>query len=100
MKYDQEVYEALAENERNKPVAWIDPHDLERLPLNDCWVNGEKSKWADVPLYTHPHPDNLGLAESIIKQQQLEIEALKDEVAEWKMSYENCHRMCSGYGMN
>ena len=41
-----------------------------------------------------------GLAESIIKQQQIEIEALKDEVAEWKMSYENCHRMCSGYGMN
>jgi hypothetical protein len=40
------------------------------------------------------------LAESIIKQQQLEIEALKDEVAKWKMSYENCHRMCSGYGMN
>ena len=42
----------------------------------------------------------LGLAESIIKQQQLEIEALKDEVAKWKMSYDNCHRMCSGYGMN
>jgi hypothetical protein len=41
-----------------------------------------------------------GLAESIIKQQQLEIEMLKDEVAKWKMSYENCHRMCSGYGMN
>ena len=38
----------------NKPVAWIDPYDLERLPLNDCWVNGEKSKWADIPLYTHP----------------------------------------------
>jgi predicted RNase H-like nuclease (RuvC/YqgF family) len=35
-----------------------------------------------------------------IANQQLEIEALKDEVAEWKMSYENCHRMCSGYGMN
>ena len=41
-----------------------------------------------------------GLAESIIKQQQAEIEALIDVVAEWKMSYENCHRMCSGYGMN
>ena len=41
-----------------------------------------------------------GLAESIIKQQQLEIQALKDEVAELTMSYENCHRMCSGYGMN
>jgi hypothetical protein len=38
----------------NEPVAWIDPYDLERLPVNDCWVNGEKSKWGDVPLYTHP----------------------------------------------
>jgi len=36
-----------------KPVAWIDPYDLERLPLYDCWVNGEKSK-GSIPLYTHP----------------------------------------------
>jgi hypothetical protein len=42
----------------------------------------------------------MGLAESIIKQQQIEIEALKDEKAMWQMSYENCHRMCNGYGMN
>ena len=35
-----------------------------------------------IPLYTHPHPDNLGLAESIIKQQQAEIEALKIKLAE------------------
>lgn len=44
-----------------------------------------------------------GLAESIIKQQQAEIEALKilvDELAGYKASYENCHRACSGYGMN
>jgi hypothetical protein len=41
-----------------------------------------------------------GLAESIIKQQQLEIEALKDEVAEWKMSYENSIRFEAGYGHN
>ena len=41
-----------------------------------------------------------GLAESIIKQQQLEIEALKDEVAEWKMSYENSMRFEDGYGHN
>lgn len=41
-----------------------------------------------------------GLAESIIKQQELQIQDLKDEMAEWKMSYENCHRMCNGYGMN
>ena len=37
----------------NEPVAWINPYDLERLPLYDCWVNGEKSK-GSVPLYTHP----------------------------------------------
>ena len=36
------------------------------------------------------------VAENALKK----IEELKDEVAEWKMSYENCHRMCSGYGMN
>lgn len=48
-----------------------------------------------------------GLAESIIKQQELRIAELekqledaKDEMAEWQMSYENCHRMCNGYGMN
>ena len=35
-----------------KPVAWIDQYDLERLPHHDCWVNGEKSKWGDLPLYT------------------------------------------------
>jgi hypothetical protein len=38
----------------NKPVAWIDPYDLERLPLYDCWVSGEKTKLVDIPLYTHP----------------------------------------------
>jgi hypothetical protein len=37
-----------------KPVAWIDPFDLERLPLYDCWVSGEKTKKVDIPLYTHP----------------------------------------------
>ena len=38
----------------NEPVAWIDPFDLERLPLYDCWVSGEKTKKVDIPLYTHP----------------------------------------------
>ena len=41
-----------------------------------------------------------GLAESIIKQQQIEIESLKDEVAKWKMSYENSIRFEAGYGHN
>jgi hypothetical protein len=36
----------------NKPVAWIDPFDLERVPLYDCWVSGEKTKYVDIPLYT------------------------------------------------
>lgn len=39
-------------------------------------------------------------ASDMLRRQQAEIESLKDEVATWKMSYENCHRMCSGYGMN
>lgn len=38
----------------NEPVAWIDPFDLERLPLYDSWVSGEKTKKVDIPLYTHP----------------------------------------------
>jgi hypothetical protein len=81
----------------NEPVAWLSQ-------------GGDVSRSADyfeemgfkdlIPLYTHPHPDNLGLAESIIKQQQLEIEALKDEVAKWKMSYENNIRFEDGYGHN
>ena len=29
-------------------------------------------------LYTHPHPDNLGLAESIIKQKEIEIRGLRE----------------------
>jgi len=33
-------------------------------------------------------------------KQQLEIEALKDEVAKWKMSYENNIRFEDGYGHN
>ena len=67
----------------NEPVAWMQTWenqdgssyhtiDMERIGIND------------IPLYIHPHPDNLGLAESIIKQQELQIEALKAEVKQWK----------------
>lgn len=75
----------------NKPVAWMKQNGEVSVTKGEAFC---------IPLYTHPHPDNLGWALSIIDQQKLEIEKLKDEVAEWKMSYENCHRMCSGYGMN
>ena len=37
----------------DKPVAYIDRQDLERLPHHDCWVNGQEHK-NSVPLYTHP----------------------------------------------
>ncbi len=54
----------------NEPVAWMD--------ANDKTIISNEKKWAnDIPLYTHPHPDNLGLALSIIDQQKLEIERLK-----------------------
>ena len=67
----------------NKPVAWMDEE-------TGCFVYSqyeyedldEHGKDGLIPLYTHPHPDNLGLAESIIKQQQAEIEALKIKLAE------------------
>lgn len=39
-------------------------------------------------------------AATMLRQQQAEIEALKDEVAEWKMSYENNIRFEDGYGHN
>ena len=40
---------------------------------------------------------------TMLRAQQAEIESLKilvDELAGYKASYENCHRSCSGYGMN
>ena len=39
-------------------------------------------------------------AVTMLRQQQAEIEALKDEVAKWKMSYENSIRFEAGYGHN
>lgn len=39
-------------------------------------------------------------AATMLRQQQSEIEKLKDEVAEWKMSYENNIRFEDGYGHN
>jgi hypothetical protein len=36
----------------------------------------------------------------LVRKLQEEREALKDEVAEWKMSYENSQRFEAGYGHN
>jgi len=37
----------------NKPVAYIDPYDLERLPHYDCYIGSQQLK-NGIPLYTHP----------------------------------------------
>jgi hypothetical protein len=83
----------------NEPVAWlIQTKTAHQFTFKEPTIIPLDA--AVIPFYAHPHPDNLGLAESIIKQQQLEIDALKDEVAQWKMSYENSIRFEDGYGHN
>ena len=57
-----------------EPVAWMLVDEINGDYMLEKHPSGDYD-W--IPLYTHPHPDNLGLAESIIKQQQAEIEALK-----------------------
>ena len=70
----------------NEPVAWMGK-DYDGFKTN-LYFNVERNKLpyrlyeSAIPLYTHPHPDNLGFAESIIKQQQAEIEALKEKLNE------------------
>ena len=67
----------------NKPVAWMRESDKAVCSNGEkLWfIEEEGSDWNYIiPLYTHPHPDNLGLALSIIDQQKLEIETLKAEI--------------------
>jgi hypothetical protein len=57
----------------NEPVAWM-------LTLPDGthdWILDGNGCEGYIPLYTHPHPDNLGLAESIIKQQANQLAKYK-----------------------
>ena len=84
----------------NEPVAWIDKntgkprmegfiqtdHDIPLYthPVNPYQSITNTKIEPTVVNYTHPHPDNLGLAESIIKQQEIQIEALKAEVKQWE----------------
>ena len=88
----------------NEPVAWmvqykgkhdftfykpVSHDDAVVIPLYTHPVNPYQSITntkiePTVVNYTHPHPDNLGLAESIIKQQEIQIEALKAEVKQWE----------------
>ena len=65
----------------NEPVALMTEYGIQ--PLHEGALQEGQF------LYTHPHPDNLGLAESIIKQQQIEIEALKEQNKELESFYRN-----------
>lgn len=75
----------------NKPVAWMFEYGTDRGDAVNkiMWYPNVHFKKPDLgglirniePLYTHPHPDNLGLAESIIKQQQLKIDNLLENNA-------------------
>ena len=59
-----------------EPVAWIRSGD-DQLSL----VKGEDDRYMVwKPLYTSPHSDNLGLAESIIKQQEIRIAELEKQL--------------------
>ena len=46
MKHEQE------KEMNDKPVAYIDPYDLERLPHYDCHIGSQQLK-NGIPLYTH-----------------------------------------------
>jgi hypothetical protein len=73
----------------NEPVAWAIKSDGDFTEIGwdnevlyevEEWYTAQGWKYEYIPLYTQPHPDNLGLAESIIKQQQAEIKKLKETV--------------------
>ena len=60
----------------NEPVAfWNKDFDL----WEENAIQTYKADGWNIPLYTHPHPDNLGFALSIIGQQKLEIEAMRKD---------------------
>jgi hypothetical protein len=66
-------------NTDNEPVAWM-LADKEKEHIRSIMAvqhDFVPEGCVEIPLYTHPHPDNLGFALSIIDQQKLEIEELK-----------------------
>ena len=81
----------------NKPVAWI---NVEKRKLEwdkpTLWETPTVVKLDRIPLYTHPSEHDLGIAEAIgfekghksaedmLRQQQAEIEALKNWQDTWR----------------
>ncbi len=78
----------------DKPIAWAIKSDGDWTEIGwddevlhdvEEWYTAQGWQYEYVPLYKHPHPDNLGLAESIIKQQELEIQKLKTIIEAYKI---------------
>ena len=71
MKYDQEVYEALAENERNKstvksPCIGKCTYDITIMKCNDCGRTKEQiSNW-----YVMTDDEKLAVLEQLLKEQE------------------------------
>jgi hypothetical protein len=65
----------MGENMDNEPVAYRWQWD-DGLEWHYGSYHTDRDYFKLDALYTHPHPDNLGLALSIIDQQKLEIEKL------------------------
>lgn len=62
---------------KNEPVAWINRKGKNGEHGYLEWDKDDEAE-INTPLYTHS--DQIGLAESIIKQQKIEIDALKNYV--------------------
>jgi FtsZ-binding cell division protein ZapB len=75
--------------------------------FNTAWVGTNNSEMAEVRAMANRcilkiqelEFEREGF-ENLVEMLESEKEALKDEMAGWKESYENCHRTCNGYGMN
>jgi DNA polymerase III delta prime subunit len=68
--------------------------------LEDCGRFFEDRLYTKAATMLRQQQAEIEAAMELIKKFQKEREALKDEVAKWKMSYENSIRFEDGYGHN
>ena len=94
MKYDQEVYEALAENERNKPVAWQVAEmifDIEESAIEMAKVYGDEI----IPLYTHPYKPSKSEVDALLDNADYVVGIMRKEIEEWKRKYKDMHNLAT-----
>jgi hypothetical protein len=75
----------------NEPVAWKSTLQSKWFLPHEDMEAGTYDKQFWIPLYTQPHPDNLGFALSIIDQQKLRIAELEKDL---KYFTNPCDPMC------